>query len=138
MGEIFRYQCTNDLNCPPYQYHADRGNYKLECWGAQGGNITSPIEVEGGKGAYASGKLFVDNMMTLYIYPGQKGMAGKSGEYSDASFGQGGQGYWVVPEMYHSSGGGMTFIATSPGNESGILFAAGGGGSSLFKVNDEY
>ena len=46
------------------------GTYKLEVWGAQGGNASSYV---GGKGGYSVGNLRLNNNSKIYVYVGGKG-----------------------------------------------------------------
>lgn len=125
---VYRYSCTDPNNCQPFRYDANPGRYKLECWGAQGGNLTTPYDIQGGKGGYASGILTLTEKTILYIFPGEKGIVGESGKCTRNTYGQGGQGYGDS-NYFHTSGGGMSFISlNSPSNSNGIIFAAGGGG----------
>ena len=45
----------------------------IKVWGSRGGNVTSYRVVEGGKGAYATGDLNVNQGDVLYVYVGGKG-----------------------------------------------------------------
>ncbi len=49
------------------------GTYTLECWGAQGGSVTSYYPSTGGYGGYARGSMSLTAGQTLYIYVGGKG-----------------------------------------------------------------
>ena len=54
------------------------GEYKLECWGAKGGDVTYyPTSynyiAEGGKGGYSTGVLTLNSSTTIYLYVGGKG-----------------------------------------------------------------
>lgn len=118
---VYRYNCPSPSNCQPFEYIANPGRYLLECWGAQGGNVTSPF-LEGGKGGYASGYLTLTEQKKLYIFPGEKGSEEYRITYGQGGFGRNAAGF--------TSGGGMSMISLDYAtNESGILFAAGGGGS---------
>ena len=46
------------------------GKYKLECWGAQGGNSNTL----GGKGGYSVGNITFANNITLYVHVGMQGV----------------------------------------------------------------
>ena len=45
------------------------GDYQIECWGAQGGGVSS---LPGGKGSYTKGSISLDGVM-LYVVVGQIG-----------------------------------------------------------------
>ncbi len=103
-----------------------RGSYKLEAWGAQGGNDGK----KGGHGGYASGTYTITGDTTVYIVIGGAGASscgGTGGGYN----GGGNSG------TYGSSGagGGATHFATATGtlnslkgNKGAVLLVAGGGG----------
>ena len=78
------------------------GTYKLETWGAQGGNYSS---YNGGLGGYSSGQLKITTPTTLYI-----GVGGQGGSYSA---GWNGGGYGKL------GGGGATHIALSNSTSAG-------------------
>ena len=105
------------------------GYYKLEAWGAQGGNSS-----KGGKGGYSSGAIKLEQNDTLYIYVGGVGPSNASvtnvGGYNGGGYSgndSGGQSY---------GGGGATDFRlingawnNASGLKSRILIAAGGAGS---------
>lgn len=107
------------------------GLYKLEVYGAQGGN--------GGKGGYSTGYIHLDKDIELYIGVGGEG---KTSTTNGASIAGGYNGGGSVTKGYsdghtNKSGGGATHIAktTNRGvlsqysdNKDEILIVAGGGG----------
>jgi len=129
------------------------GTYKLEVWGAQGGN-NSGI---GGKGGYASGNLYLTKNSTLYIVVGSQGQSTTmTGSWSNTEFsgsaggyngGGTGAGFWHqdhVSYQFHynlgAGGGGATHIAITNRGElknyssftSEVLLVAGGGGGGSY------
>ncbi len=106
----------------PYTGHVDSvtlaaGKYKMECWGAQGGNSSA-----GGKGAYTAGAINLSDNVTLYIAVGGSGFA-----YSSNNGYNGGG----TPLYGQYAGGGASDIRLEKGNlYSRIMVAAGGSGSS--------
>lgn len=50
-----------------------KGKYKLQCWGAQGGDVTGTYAVKGSKGGYSEGVLTLTEKTTLYIFVGSQG-----------------------------------------------------------------
>ena len=48
------------------------GHYRLEVWGASGGNYSTSIY--GGKGGYSTGEIALNSSTTVYIYVGGKGL----------------------------------------------------------------
>ena len=105
---------------------ASSGTYKVELWGAQGGDAAY-----GGKGAYVSGVITMQKNETYYLYVGGNG-------YN--SFGYNGGGFAVRSQTYNGGGGtDIRYFATSPsssdlewnsanGLNSRIMVASGGSG----------
>ncbi len=122
------------------------GTYKLEVWGAQGGQGTV---TSSGKGGYSCGTVSLIKNIVLYVcIGGQGGLPTYSSDYSFTVSGKstggiggynggghGGDGFTAYPGG--GGGGGATHIATSNGllkelssNQSSVLIVAGGGGCS--------
>ena len=122
------------------------GVYRLETWGAQGGNGTtnkwddnSIVTYKGGYGGYSTGTISLNKNQTIYINSGGAGddsIAGTeviktSGGYN----GGGGSSQGQSSGRVATPGGGATHIATSTGKLSqlnnkisDILIVSGGGG----------
>lgn len=109
-----------------------KGIYKLEVWGAQGGN-------SGGLGGYSYGHVLLEKGAVLYICCGQAGSKTSSTSYNGGGGGK--SQHFGFTDNYQptptgGSGGGATHIATVTGtlssigssNLSKILIVAGGGG----------
>ena len=101
------------------------GEYKIECWGAQGSNMLDKV---GGKGGYCKGTVYLPNR-TIYIYVGaQSGGFGGGGVSTESE-----RNYY-----FGNDGGGATDIRLVQGNtykdfnslKSRIIVAAGGGGAN--------
>ena len=124
------------------------GRYKLEAWGAQGGNAQS-IEVSpGGYGSYSIGETTLNKNETIYIYVGGKGSEqyySNSLSKLDGGFNGGGCAYGTSVTGYRSSGGGATHISKEDGElanlsnkiSSILIVAGGGGGSGLYRVDND-
>lgn len=104
----------------------EKGKYKLEVWGAQGGQ--SDHGTGGGLGGYGSGIINLSSKSTLYIGVGGQGYKTSGG------WNGGGTSAASTDSAY---GGGATHIATSSGllrdlvnNKNSILIVAGGGGAA--------
>ena len=107
------------------------GNYRIEAWGASGGDIGS---YTGGKGAYTSGNLYLEEGDTLYVVVGGAGSNFVNGGYN------GGGSLDSDQTAFGSSGGGATDIRTYISSDSAwdnfdslksrIMVAAGGGGAN--------
>jgi len=116
--------------------------YKIECWGANGGNSYSGVTggvsytntVYGGKGGYCSGWIALPHNISVYVYVGQSG----EGINLTKTFNGGGKGGTVMG-YDGKSGGGATDIRLTSGIwsefnslKTRILVAAGGGGAQHY------
>lgn len=91
------------------------GKYKLECWGASGGNRST--SVLGGYGGYSTGELEIQELIAGYIYVGGAGSSITGGFNGGGSGGSsGGQG-----------GGGGTDIRLGQDSLYARVIVAGGG-----------
>lgn len=126
-------QTGDILNCPysgsMKSITLPKGQYKLECWGAQGGsyNTTYP----GGKGGYSAGTLILSNKTIFYLYVGGQGNNYNSDSSKGTTAGGFNGGGAVTSYGYRSSGGGGTDIRLK--NDSlyaRVIVAGGGGGAS--------
>ena len=102
------------------------GTYKLEVWGAQGGD---KVALKGGTGGYSVGYVYLNKNDTLYVNVG-----GKPTDNNGGYNGGGGHSNYNSGTVC-SSGGGATHIALKSGilstlgnDVSSILIVAGGGG----------
>lgn len=107
------------------------GYYKLETWGAQGGNIGTYI---GGYGGYSTGYIYLSGNQQLNIAVGGAGTNTDTGGYN------GGGSLLNGQSAHGSSGGGATHIATISGvlsslenNKDNILIVSGGGGGANYR-----
>lgn len=132
------------------------GIYKLEAWGAQGGDATSYNGAEvllGGYGGYSSAEIYLSKDDKLYVNVGGTGVDNylSNGTSSLISGGYNGGGTAIgfvqTPEVYNvisGSGGGATHIAFKSGVlsslsdslDSVIIVAGGGGGATSHRYND--
>ena len=119
------------------------GTYKVELWGAQGGNTTlSRYSSIGGKGAYTSGDIYLRNATSLYVYVGGKGEDGKNNRLETlVAGGYNGGGSNGSRDAASSAGGGATDIRLVPGEwndfdslKSRIMVAGAGGGAGIKTV----
>lgn len=121
------------------------GYYKLEVWGAQGGDsyVEGDANYRGGYGGYSQGIIKLDSETNLYVVIGGSGKrcvcqtsqtcCGENGGYN----GGGKSLQYTKGSTYYGSGGGATHIAMIPGllaslenNVDSILLVAGGGGGA--------
>lgn len=130
------------------------GRYKLECWGAQGGNSNQSNGTygNGGKGGYSTGILNVSTNTTIYITVGGQGQNGVLNTRTAGGFNGGGDGYGTNNFGVGGGGGGASDISlTSPVFSHSSYFinnirdtnsllsriiVAGGGGSAGYDVNN--
>ena len=129
------FNCINDVATyiPP-----KRGSYKLEVYGAQGGNATSGGRTAvGGYGGYAVGNYFMGNIENLYICVGGKG--GNTVSTIGAVGYNGGNGGSMWSNVRWGASGGTTHIAKSQNlgtlknyvnNKNNVLIVAGAGGGA--------
>lgn len=139
------------LNCPYSGTYKSitlpQGTYKLECWGAQGGNGTAfppnNSQLFGGKGGYSYGVFSPTSDTVLYLYSGGEGStatgsisSGPNGGYNGGGAGSK-NGSNSSDTQTSGGGGGATHIATTSGllnilssSTASILLIAGGGGGA--------
>ncbi len=107
------------------------GTYKVELWGAQGGN-------NGGNGAYTSGTIKLSRGLNVYTFVGGNGSENLAGVAQDIQGGYNGGGLTKGQDCcdrVFGTGGGATDVRLSNGDfadfnslKSRIMVAAGGGG----------
>ena len=121
------------------------GKYKLELWGAQGGNTTyNSYSNTGGYGGYTVGYVSFEKDEKIYIYVGGQGNGvtyqQSEGTYtfdSNTGFNGGGKAVIYTNNSSHAGGGGATHVATKRGhlvnfaqNKQHVIMVAGGGGGA--------
>ena len=116
------------------------GTYKLETWGAQGGNAYNPYK--GGYGGYSTGNITLNKNETIYIFAAGTGEGGEMVAKTDGTtfyggYNGGGTVWWSQNGVFGSSGGGATHISRTnkllselENNIGDILIVSGGGGGS--------
>ena len=108
-------------------------NYKIECWGAQGGGYGGHENAPGG---YSGGWRNISKDQILYVVCGGKGV--DKNHYTDGtSYNGGGISNSTNENVNGAGGGGATHIATATGllrdlvdNQEAIICVAGGAGSN--------
>lgn len=139
IGQVINFDYTGAVQT--FNVQCD-GTYKMEIWGAQGGNgYYNSAAQYGGLGGYSVGSYTTTQNTNLYVYIGGQGASyGTAGGiaygYGGGGFNGGGNARAYSSGTYNSgAGGGATHIATSTGiisslssNLSAILVVAGGGG----------
>ena len=123
------------------------GVYKLETWGAQGGNASSTYI--GGYGGYSVGLIKLRRSTNLYINVGGQGSTNHNSK-TNGGYNGGGYTHETRNDTYEGSGGGATHIALTSGvlsllqefkgelidnkyySSKNILIVAGGGGAGSY------
>lgn len=113
-----------------------KGTYKLECWGAQGGNRSqdsaSATVTGSGLGGYSIGILTLTQLTTCYIYVGgQGGMSSSTGNVKvEGGFNGGGFASHESTGEPGNGGGGATDVRIAQDSLYARIIVAGGGGGS--------
>jgi len=118
------------------------GFYKLETWGAQGGNQGGYY---GGYGGYATGVVMLKKGQTVYVSVGGAGVgASYQGQSLSATYNGGGGVTGTSANHMTASGGGATHIALKAGllstlsnDKDQVLIVSGGGGGARNQANHE-
>lgn len=130
VGTVLNYTYTGSYQ----EVTLPAGQYKLQCWGAQGGsngtNSTYSITAKaGGKGGYSEGVLTLSQKTTVRVYVGGKGSA-SAGGFNGGGSTTGTSQYNASNELGYSKmggGGGATDIRLSDGELLSRMIVAGGG-----------
>ena len=137
------------LNCPysgsAKQITLPPGKYKLECWGAQGGNGANSSSgfdnisgAAGGKGGYSIGTLNILKKTIIYLYTGGKGgCISKSANDYTGGFNGGGTGGVSGTMSRSGGGGGASDIRINQDSLYARIIVAGGGGATSWGPTSE-
>lgn len=107
------------------------GQYKLECWGAQGGGVQTNTGLDaavGGKGGYSYGTIKLDELTTLYCEVG--GMGHSSAYKALGGYNGGGMAWGSSTSEPGNGGGGATDIRVGQNSLYARVIVAGGGGGA--------
>lgn len=118
--------------------YGEAGYYKIELWGAQGGEIDGKV---GGLGAYTSGTLYLQENEKLYFYVGKKGTSTNGGANGGAAGKED-----AAQSLKVAGGGGATDVRLVEDSDldlpsdttselTRIMVAAGGGGGGKSKID---
>ena len=162
-GEVY----GNSFIAATYSYTGDvqtftapyTGTYKIELWGAQGGDVSGQtnhaqnknsepdvfLSYSGGHGGYSKANINLKKGDILYVVVGGKGTGNCIVEPCIGGYNGGGTSGVSLEDdwNYTSSGGGATHVAinTNRGelknyidNKSEIILVAGGGGGAYFHI----
>ena len=97
---LFKYPCLQLNKCSLISVTFPPGVFRLECWGASGGNRGTQYD-DGGRGAYTRGDIAFSDPTTLFFSIGASGVNNTNGTY-------GGGGH--IHNSGSKSGGGATDI----------------------------
>lgn len=142
VGTVLNYAYTGSYQ----EVELPAGEYKLQCWGAQGGsngtNSTYGITAQaGGKGGYSEGTITLTQKTTLRVYVGGQGSS-SAGGYNGGGSTTGTSQYNTNNESGYSKmggGGGATDIRLSDGALLSRMIVAGGGngGAMCYQYKQE-
>ena len=159
VGTVFNFAYTGSVQ----QVTLPKGKYKLQCWGAQGGNVSGSYTATGSKGGYSEGVLTLTEPTTIYVFVGGQGTSSSTSSTSGtANGGWNGGGSSIRKSSYDSSdtygesyprpGGGATdmcLVTSSMAYSSGrtnrssasllsrFIVAGGGAGASARYTEEE-
>ena len=126
-------QVGDILNCPysgaEVAITLPKGRYKLEVWGAAGGNGYNSTSYIGGKGGYSCGNLTLNSEKTLYVYSGGQGRGSSAVGVQSGGFNGGGAGGYGRG----GSGGGASDIRVGGKALTNRIIVAGGGGGGAYR-----
>lgn len=118
VGHVFNFDYTGSVQ----QVTLPKGRYKLQCWGAQGGNVTGTYAVEGSKGGYSEGVITISETTTFYIFVGGQGTAYTSSASQTSTT--------TVNGGWNGGGAGVSTSRYNSGDTDGRSFPRGGGGAT--------
>lgn len=118
VGETFDFDYTGSVQ----QVTLPKGKYKLQCWGAQGGNVTGTYAINGSKGGYSEGVITLTKTTTFYIFVGGQGTSYTSSASQTSTS--------VVNGGWNGGGAGVRTARYNSGDTDGRSFPRGGGGAT--------
>ncbi len=129
VGKNYEYENTFNYSASVQSVQiAKAGYYKLEVYGAKGGNGYNNTSYAGGNGGYAKGVVHLNKNDTLYIHTGGAGTGSTStGVQAGGANGGGAGGYYRG-----GSGGGATDIRINTDSLYARVIVGGGGGGGCY------
>ena len=118
VGEVFNFAYTGSVQ----EITLPKGKYKLQCWGAQGGNVTGTYAVNGSKGGYSEGVITLTKTTTFYIFVGGQGTSYTSSASQTSTT--------TVNGGWNGGGAGVRTARYNSGDTDGRSFPRGGGGAT--------
>ena len=129
---------TNGAKCLTFDYtgsvqtvELEKGEYKLEVWGAQGATAyySSDSYIRtGGKGGYYVGTINLQSKTKMFVYVGGQGVPTKTKEKAEGGFNGGGYSADTRDDYEKGVGGGGTDIRVNNDSLFSRVIVAGGGG----------
>ena len=134
---IYEYPCNDQISCHEIIVLFTPGLWKVECWGASGGDGYSndyDFTTLGGLGGYSVGVVKIRQNTKAYLYVGGAGLSKVKDPDIKGGFNGGGDGY--AGNYYGASGGGGTDIRLISNDiDNRIIIAGGGGGAGVRNAN---
>ncbi|WP_317896880.1 T9SS type A sorting domain-containing protein [Aurantibacillus circumpalustris] len=111
------------------------GNYRIECWGADGGDVTAGPG-GGGKGGYSTGEFNVTTpgIVLNILVGGKGGSASGTGSPAGAGGWNGGGGGGTIGRSGGGGGGGTDVRLGGLSASNRIIVAGGGGGAAYYSL----
>ena len=123
---LFEYPCVSNNICVPYEVELEKGQYKIECWGASGG--LDYYKSGYSRGAYVSGELTLNKSTHFFLFIGGKGSdSDQNTGYASGGFNGGGSGN----NCGSGGGGGTDMRLTKDKLTSRIIVAGAGSGGEI-------
>lgn len=115
VGTVFNYDYTGSVQ----QITLPKGKYKLQCWGAHGGNVSGSYTATGSKGGYSEGVLTITEPTTIYIFVGGQGTSSSTSSTSGTA-----NGGW------NGGGSSVRYSSYNSGDTYGESYPRPGGGAT--------
>ena len=122
------YSCSSTDSCSAYEFKLGPGVYKLEVWGAKGGDGYFDSARPGGLGGYSYGEITITKTRTVFAAIGGQGMSVMTSGKVNGGNNGGGYNADSTSSYKKSSGGGATDIRLDINNLNHRIIVAGGGG----------
>lgn len=122
------------LNCPysgaPIEIQLPPGRYKLECWGAQGGDYSTTYT--GGRGGYSHGVLTLQAAQKLFLRSGGSGgITTEINTQQGGGWNGGGHAYTTSDSYHANAGGGASDVRIGEDSLFARVMVAGAGGGAF-------
>lgn len=115
IGTVFNFAYTGSVQ----QVTLPKGKYKLQCWGAQGGNVSGSYTATGSKGGYSEGVLTLTEPTTIYVFVGGQGTSSSTSSTSGTAYGG-----------WNGGGASVRYSSYNSSNINGISYPRPGGGAT--------